>query len=294
MHKKPLSGQELEQIVDRFSQRAASPSGAFSVDDSYVKFKQRLPEQKQPRRMPLYIRYIATVAAVFLAAVCGYGIYNLTAQPQQFTLTTTDRIEHITLPDGSTVTLGRHSSLTYFAKQKGNERNVFLTGEAYFDVVRDEARIFIVHLKELDVSVLGTQFNVQAYPQNNQVRTTLLEGAVAISLKNGNDNIVLAPRESGVYHKHASILLKEDAPYAEDEISWMNGMLIFHEAALEDIIQRLNNCYETNVRIADSQLKGYKISATFDDSQTLNEILDLLQQVGGFHHDNGVIYADAD
>lgn len=293
MNKKQLSDKELEQLIGDFAQRASSPQAAFSADKSYEKFRQRLPN-KQRSHISLYIRYAVSVAAVFLAVLCGYGIYTHLAQPQMMVMTTTDNIAEVSLPDGSSVTLGRYSSLAYAKTMKGDERTVTLTGEAYFDVAKDAARPFIVQVEELDVKVLGTQFNVQAYPKSEEVRTTLLEGAVAVYLKEGEGSVRLSPLESAVYHKTSAVLQKEIAPYAADEIGWMKGTFIFREAPLRDIIQRLNNYYGTDLRIADKAPGEYKISATFDEHERLDDILKLLQQVGHFHFDNGVIYAGKD
>ena len=99
------------------------------------------------------------------------------------------------------MTLNHFSSLTYPEKFKGEHREVNLKGEAYFEVTKNRKHSFIVQTESVNVEVLGTHFNVESYPDDPEVKTTLLEGSVAVSNKSNSVRIVLKPNESAIDRK---------------------------------------------------------------------------------------------
>ena len=100
---------------------------------------------------------------------------------------------NVILPDGSSVLLNRHSSLSYPKRFKSDNREVQLTGEAYFEVSKDQKHPFIVQTEHINVQVLGTHFNVDAYRNSPEVKTTLLTGSVAVSNKRNSVRMILKP-----------------------------------------------------------------------------------------------------
>lgn len=173
--------------------------------------------------------------------------------------------------------LNRYSSLTYPERFRGKDRKVQLQGEAYFEVSKDAAHPFKVEAGAIMVQVLGTHFNIDAYPEDTQVKTTLLEGSVAVSLiGKAEECLILSPNESVVYNKDKKSLTLHSEKNAAQEIAWRNGTLLFKSTPLQEIVRELSNAFHTDIRIEGTDLQNYHMTATFSDGETLEEILSLL------------------
>ena len=144
------------------------------------------------------------------------------------------------LADGSKVWLNSGSSLKYPVNFKTADRIVELTGEAYFEVAKNKGSSFIVRVKETEVEVLGTYFNVNSYNEDEVI--TLIEGAV--KLKNGVESLLLKPGQSGVVK--SGKIRAEDADI-ESVTSWKNGYFIFRDESLKSIMDKVSRWYDIDV-----------------------------------------------
>ena len=182
------------------------------------------------------------------------------------------------------MTLNHFSSLTYPEKFKGEHREVNLKGEAYFEVTKNRKHSFIVQTESVNVEVLGTHFNVESYPDDPEVKTTLLEGSVAVSNKSNSVRIVLKPNESAIYNKEKKSMTLEVSDRVAEEIAWRNGELIFTNLPLQEIARQLSNTFGIDISITDTALQNYRITARFSSEEGLDQILDLLHTVGNFNY----------
>ena len=183
----------------------------------------------------------------------------------------------IVLPDGTRVWLNAATELKYPVAFHAKERRVYLKGEAYFEVSKDAAHPFKVEAGAIIIQVLGTHFNVEAYPEDTQVKTTLLEGSVSVSLiGKAEESLILSPNESAIYNKDKKSLTLHTENNASEEIIWRNGTLLFKSIPLQEIVRQLSNAFHTDIRIEDADLQNYRMTATFSDGETLEEILSLL------------------
>jgi hypothetical protein len=191
---------------------------------------------------------------------------------------------NVILPDGSSVLLNRHSSLSYPKRFKSDNREVQLTGEAYFEVSKDQKHPFIVQTEHINVQVLGTHFNVDAYRNSPEVKTTLLTGSVAVSNKRNSVRMILKPNEIAIYNKVGNKLTRQVTKNAKDEISWRDGEFIFDNLPLGEIARELSNSFDTPIHIADTSLQSYRISARFRNGEDLETILSVLHHAGYFNY----------
>ena len=159
-----------------------------------------------------------------------------------------------------------------------------LSGEAYFEVSKDPKHPFIVQTETIDVQVLGTHFNVDAYPDNPDVKTTLLTGSVAVSNKNNSVRMVLKPNEAAIYNKVEQKLTRKILENAGDEISWRHGEFIFDDLPLQEIARELSNSFGITIHITDSTLRNYRITARFRNGEDLDAILSVLHNAGYFNY----------
>ncbi len=149
----------------------------------------------------------------------------------------------LTLPDGTEVWLNAASSITYPTAFVGNERNVSITGEVYFEVAKDKSKPFHVKSASQTIEVLGTHFNVMAYGDEDVVKTTLLEGSVRIT--ENNEIQVLKPGEQAVVDKNGS--LKISAADVDGALAWKNGYFKFSRVNIKYIMRQLARWYDVDV-----------------------------------------------
>ncbi len=173
----------------------------------------------------------------------------------------------VILPDGTKVWLNAASSLKFPTAFAGNQRNVELTGEAYFEVTKNPAKPFKVNVNNLDVKVLGTHFNIMAYGDEDAIKTTLLEGSV--QLTSGNTSNLLKPDQQGIFKGNTIRVVDVDA---EKAVAWKNGYFEFSRASIHDIMRQLSRWYDIDViyqgKITDDEFVG-KIERNVKLSQAL-------------------------
>lgn len=179
----------------------------------------------------------------------GHVIYTKIATAAQNPQPTFNSIEtprggqyRLTLADGTNVWLNAASSIKYPVVFAGNERRVEVTGEVYFEVAHNTAKPFRVICKDQVVEVLGTHFNINAYNDENAVKTTLLEGRVKVSSK--AEAKILKPGEQAQFEK-GNILIAD--VNVEQVIAWKNGLFDFKDANIETVMRQLSRWYDVDV-----------------------------------------------
>lgn len=279
MKRKDLSDKEMEQLLEKLSQSTHSPQGEFSAENSYLKLEKRMKPSKG-RKITLF-KSVAAAVVLLVASFSTY-LYLSVDEPAIIRLATTDTIKELTLPDGTHVTLSRYSSLEYPEKFTNDSRDVTIEGEAFFDVTKDKHHPFIVHASTIQVEVLGTQFDVRAYTDDPYIRTTLLEGSVAVSHTGDSARTILEPNQMAIFHKATETISTEIISGASDEVAWRKGHHIFNDKSLLAISNELSSYFNTPIQITDSSLQAYKLTARFEQNESLDEILNLLQHIGHF------------
>lgn len=272
---------ELEKTLNKLIASTRSPRGRFSAAASYPQLERML--KAHSRRLVL-ARTFATAAAVALLCLSVWTAYLYMQPVAMQTVSTLAETRTVSLPDGTSVTLNHYSTLTYPERFKTDNREVELNGEAYFEVSKDKKHPFIVQTEAVDVRVLGTQFNVDAYRDSPDVRTTLLTGSVAVSNKSNSEHMILKPNEIAIYNKVEKKLTRKLLEDATDEISWRHGEFIFDDVPLRDIARELSNSFGTTIQITDPTLQNYRISARFRNGEDLETILSVLQDAGYFNY----------
>ncbi|MDX1956281.1 MAG: FecR domain-containing protein [Chitinophagaceae bacterium] len=208
-------------------------------------------------------------------------VYNTLYNPRG------SKVIDITLSDGSRVWLNAGSSITYpvaFAASGGrNERRVQITGEAYFEVAPDKTKPFYVSKGDMEVMVLGTHFNVNAYDDEADIRVTLIEGSVKVSASRLTSDVsrILKPGQQALLTTLDSRLTLNTKPDLEETLAWKNGRFIFTNASIETIMNQVANWYDVEV------VYEGKITKTFRGGmpRTLSaaSVFRILEETGGVH-----------
>lgn len=199
-------------------------------------------------------------------------------QALQYNILTTRRNEQfqVVLPDGSHVWLDAASSLKYPVAFTGNERKVELTGQGYFEVAHNAAKPFIVKTNKTEVQVLGTHFNVSAYDDDRDTKTTLLEGSVRI--KSNNATAMLKPGGQAVLNDKGQLTVNKDVD-TEMEIAWKNGLFDFKKAGIEEIMARASRWYDINVKY-EGKIPATKLTGKISRNVDISGLLGILQFEG--------------
>ena len=271
----------FDKILEQLVASTRSPRGRFSAKNSWKILERRISPASGKIK---FLRIAGSVAASILICLASWYTYDYIQSGTIQTISTLAEIRDITLPDQSVVTLNRYSTLSFPSRFRGAKREVRLTGEAYFDVEKDTRHPFIVKAESVNVQVLGTQFNVEAYPEDPEIKTTLIEGSVAVSIPEENRRIVLSPNESAIYNRLQKSLQHEINPKSSNDIVWRNGHFLFDYLPLQEITRQLSHAFNVKIEITDPELRSYHIRANFTNGESLEEMRELLKGAGNFNY----------
>ncbi len=182
----------------------------------------------------------------------------------------------ITLCDGTVVYLNSESVLRYPVKFAGEERRVYLSGEAYFEVTTDEEHPFVVDLKTSAVKVLGTGFDVRAYKDEGEILTTLVHGSVAFSA--GKESVVLRPGEQAVLGKSGELEMREVDTYLYT--AWKDGVFAFKQQRLEEIMNIVSRWYNVNIFWENASQKEVTFTGKMRRYDDFSKVVEMLEMTG--------------
>ncbi|MGL5636134.1 MAG: FecR family protein [Bacteroidales bacterium] len=184
-------------------------------------------------------------------------------------------ISKVTLPDGSKVILNNNSKISYPLLFSKKQRTVTISGEAYFEVEKDEKRPFIVKTNGLDVKVLGTKFNVKSYDNHQETIVSLREGAVQVVSDKDQTTMVLAPGDQLALNRNNGDMSRSKVN-VDWFISWTDGHLVYRNQTLLQIFNDLENRFNVKIVCTDNKLLKDSYYVSFIHGETLEYIMDLL------------------
>lgn len=239
-------------------------------------------------------RVIASASAVLAAAVILFVCMlwsrpSENAAPEIFEIVAErGQKSSVTLPDGSRVMINSASTISYTSDYNVKERNVFLSGEAYFDVASNADIPFVVHADKVSVTALGTEFNVKAYAEDPYVVTTLVEGSVRTEA--GTQYELLTRAQEASYNKEADVLLAYDVKDISRAVPWIRNELLFENESLADIAVTLERMYNVTIVFEDEAAKGYSYTGLIRNN-SLQNVLELISSTSpvGYKMNSGII-----
>lgn len=185
----------------------------------------------------------------------------------------------VILPDSSKVWLNAASSIHFPSSfKKSKKRVIILEGEAYFEIIKDKNKPFIVKSTDQEITVLGTHFNVNAYPDEKVVRTSLLEGSVKISTSIDPDAVtILKPSEQAI---NSGGIVNVKQVDVNEVISWKNGDFIFNDEPLESIMRKIARWYDVEVIYDANVRKNITLGGYVSRSRNISAILERMERTG--------------
>lgn len=255
-----------------------------------------------PMRNRARLGWIAGAAATVALLITG-GLYFNVWRGSNLVAKTTTKGEKSTfmMEDGTRVTLNADSKLEYAANFPEKSREVYLTGEAFFDVHGDAEKPFIIHTDKMDIKVLGTAFNVKSYPNEASTEATLLKGAIEVSVNdNPDEKFVLKPSQKFVVNDGDSTRKKSVAvknvssavttlTYFQQrdtmimETSWLQNKLVFQDEDFGTLARRLERWYNVSIRFNRSDIRQLKFTGILE-GETVAEAFHALHLTEGFSY----------
>ena len=256
---------------------------SIHTDAAFRKVCRRMGKRPLAARLLNALGRAAAILAIPLLMGTSYCTYLYVQQlrqdkdaPMLETCSVAGQISRIVLSDGSVVWLNAESKLVYPARFDGKKRNVQLTGEGYFEVKADPEHPFFVSTPDgIKVMAHGTEFNVDAYPEEGKVKMTLVEGKVDICNEEGRRLMKLSPGFQVEYDKEkktlSSLRVNLDAV-----TGWTEGKMIFRDATIADVVKRLSRHYNVDINLHCDAPDKYRFRATFSH-ESISQVLDYLR-----------------
>ena len=310
------------QILKKYWNSPQESYSNIDTDAAYDRIKERLNKNSEilnhsvdnPGRVVQFRKWLRVVAAVFIFLSLGTTVYWLgfhsksdSVSATWKTLTTQNgKQETITLNDGTIIQLNVGSTLRYPDKFTGNERHVYLSGEAYFEVKKNAKKPFKVFTNKMIVKVLGTAFDIRAYEDDHADEATLVRGSIQVTLKNNpSKNIILKPNEKLVVNNESSGIVVKTNKSAKSqqpgklekalpfitistvtkmagldstlpENAWIEKKLAFRDEDFESLARQMERWYNVVIEIKSERVKTYRFSGIFTN-ETIEQSLKALQ-----------------
>lgn len=276
-------------LRDKAARRAMDETGSndASISNS-VHDSRNVTDYENPqsgmRRQKVGLRLWQSAAAVLLVMTVS-SLYIAYKANQNYT---SDNLleeyvpvaatERVVLPDGSEVHLNSRSTLLYPRKFSRKNRSVYLSGEANFKVKEDKKRPFIVKSNDIRVTVLGTEFDLLAYPEDSLVKVTLLSGKVEAAFNNLQGSAVLEPNRQLVYNRNSrgSDIVRPDM---ESVTAWQRGEIVFKGTTLAEIVTVLERKYPYDFVYHDNLFRDDTYTFRFKDDAPLEEVMEIISNV---------------
>lgn len=330
-----------DRLTDFFASNTpkTSSSNKQNQEDHYLNHVNRLKAQVQDfdmvddeiandfihieTKQPKIARWIKVAFSIAAVSIGAFFLFNTLfskselpalakSKPQNEVIVSKGSKSKIVLPDGTQVWINSGSKLTYDENLNGKFREVMLDGEAYFDVVHDPSRPFIVHTSDIDIHVLGTVFNVKAYSVDETIEATLIHGSIEVVNRNQKDapKLMLKPHEKIIFNKDIVAHEKEKTAPGEvikeiretsfnvqvlpiskkladssiHETSWVYNKILFEEEKLKDIVKKLERWYNVQINLENEDIENIRLSGSFVD-ETIDEALRDLQLLVSFNYE---------
>jgi len=302
-----FTGQASEkenQIIDSWDAQSAWEKHREKVDNRKMntacdevwdKISTQLNFKNKPKTFYLqtYLRRYAAAAVIFIllgGSILYYTQHDfiqeklgLVAQAKTLFKTTDAQTRLVLLPDGSRIQMNRGTKFSYATHAfNQKQREVWLEGEAFFEVAKNKEKPFIIHTGTMQTTVRGTSFNVKAYPQLAENVVSVRTGKVEVTNRN-QMLAVLTPNKQLAYNRQTNKAEASDAAW-EDAAGWREGELTLNYASRDELKLKLKQYYQVDIQFRDDALNGIKIKSTFLKSTSLSDVLSTIKALYGIQY----------
>ncbi len=247
----------------------------YNLEEAIRNFREQISGKRSLKNqfnLLQFVKYAAIFILILALPVCYYiGTRNAGLDTSATTISCAfgDK-SSITLPDSSKVWLNSGSKLTFSSDFKHGARKVFLEGEAFFSITKDKNHPFQVKTTDIEIEVLGTDFNVKAYSDENLVATTLVEGSLKISSPYQHTKIT--PNQRLVFNKESKKIDLQELTDTSADTDWKVGRLVFRNESLEELAPKLRRWFDVDIVFADERVKKRRFTGVLERESILEVI----------------------
>lgn len=284
-----LREKENRHVFNRVKSEWKNNTGTTQISaeatESWNRIQDRLMQKsysgwQESRKIQQYLRIAAIFFFVVSLGISGWFISQKSWQANEvFTRVVAEngQISKVELPDGTEVWLNSGSEISYGSRFSTQNRNIVLQGEAYFQAAKNEALPLVVSAGELQVKVLGTKFNVNAYANSGSVDVVLEEGSVELlNSKVASFNFILKPGELAKFDiSSRQLVVSQINP--ERVTSWKDGILNIYDQTMVEVVKRLETRYNQKFELTD-EIKNFRYTFTITN-EPLDEIIRLMEKI---------------
>ena len=250
-------------------------SDEYHLEEAITRFRNRIHPNRKPgilkMKNGLLLKYAAIFMLIFALPFSFYigGKVGTNNTQTVISCENGDRT-NIVLPDGSEVWLNSGSQLTFDNNFKKGKRQTYLTGEAYFSVKKDPKNPFVVNTSDINVEVLGTEFNLKAYLGDEEISTTLVTGSLKVTGR--NQHTIIKPNQKLIFSKGTGKMGLVELSDLSPDVEWRNGRLVFMNESLEEMKPKLERWFDVEIEFADDTVKKRRFSGTLERESILEAI----------------------
>lgn len=254
----------------------------FDKDKVFYKIMNQVRKDERSIIKPI-LRWACVIALILtLGSITYYMSREENAELNEIYAAKGEKLIVI-LSDGTKVHLNSDSHLTYPLKFAGVNRKVSLKGEAYFEVKKDSDHPFIVNAYDMMIKVTGTKFNVQAYPEDSDIITTLDEGKIMVGKLEKHPQLnKLIPGEQAIYKKGGSVCTVIKINDSQDQSSWKNNQFIISNEYLSSILKIMERNYDVSFKITNPKILNYTYNINCS-SKDINDVIDIIETITPVH-----------
>lgn len=264
-----FSAKKIKMLSD-----AIRYSDVKNVERALEEVSMKIEQSEKRTRMRTTFRIIRNCAALFLLLIGIGSVLHLAQEEQEqylsHTVSGVDGVEVMVLEDGTKIHLNSHTTIRYPHSFKKEARTVYVEGEAYFEVKKEASRPFIVHSGNMQVKVLGTEFNLKS---GRTVETVLVKGAVAINDETGKQVVLLSPGEKALFDtesQHVKVTTVNTDKYT----SWRFEQMIFENQSLAAVCRELEKKYGVRVSFQNRIMEQKKIRLVINRNESIEEVME--------------------
>lgn len=301
------------EMKDIWEVSHASSDNRFESDISWERFKDQIDskeeQEEKGKRRQIFRSFLKMASIVLISIGLSWLAFSLTTAKKPLTaknevITPIGSKTQIVLPDGTKVWLNSGSNLTYYSDYNGQKRDVILSGEAFFEVVKNPKKPFIVKAGKIDIKAYGTAFNVKSYPSDRFVETTLINGTVTIEqVATKKTLVVLKPNQKSIFYKESiglnliKILKLNKQKISKDSIievnanenillaqtntenvtAWKEQKLYFTSETFDEIATKLERWYGVKIHLQSKDLMDERFTGKFTHNESLVQVLEVIK-----------------
>lgn len=301
-----MTPEELKQLLDKYKSANCTPDELLIIDRFFkatedknilvfkddldqntiqfnlkAKIDEKIENRQNVVRTPFkFVRfYKMAAAAVLVIGVIGLAFYlniyqSINSSQDLASYQTLNRQKQdIVLEDGTKVYLNSGSTFKAPKAFSGEKRLVYLTGEAFFEVAKNDRMPFIIISNQLTTQVVGTSFNVKAYEDSDNIEIAVMTGKVKVF--DAVSEVFLTPNQKVIYEKSAKTLQKQDISEVNNYNAWMNGSMVFEKKSMEEIVSDLNRHFDVEIKLDGEKMKKCVLNIRFEND-SLETVLQIL------------------